>query len=64
MACVSRNINVILGYEKKFKLMLGPALAKSQQAIDEDGAPLSTPRAMRNWNKLRKLVHALLVEGK
>jgi len=44
--------------------MLGPALAKSQQAIDEDGAPLSTPRAMRNWNKLRKLVHALLVEGK
>lgn len=47
--------------------MLGPVIAQSTNIKEEgdgDEEQLSTPRASRNWNKLRKAVHALLVEGK
>jgi len=46
--------------------MLGPVIAQSTNIKEEgdDEEPLSTTRAGRNWNKLRKAVHALLVEGK
>ncbi len=55
-----------IGYEKNLKLMLGPVIAQSTNIKEEgdDEEPLSTTRAGRNWNKLRKAVHALLVEGK
>jgi len=45
--------------------MLGPVIAQSTNIKEEgDDEALSTTRASRNWSKLRKAIHALLVEGK